>query len=206
MAPPSPRSDSAAHTLVDDVQAFGSAMVLIALGLHLLDQGGIFVGGVPGLAFLLRHASGWPLGLCLFVVNLPFYALAWRTLGMRFTGKTLVAMSLLAITVEVVRALLQVAHIAPGLSALAGGITVGVGLLILLRHQSSLGGVGVLALVLHRRHGWNVGAVQLGLDGVILLASAGVIGFDRLPLSVLASLALNLVLLWNHRPDRYLGR
>ena len=203
--PPTDPTAILAHSLMDDIQAFGSAMVLIALGLHLLSSGQVVVGGVPGLAFLLQHISGWSLGLCLLVVNLPFYALAWSTLGMRFTGKTLLAMSLLAVTVESVRASLSIAHIAPWLAAVAGGMTVGVGLLILLRHQASLGGVGVLALYLQRRHGWHMGAVQLVLDGLILLAGALVLGTDRLPLSILAALALNLVLLWNHRPGRYLG-
>lgn len=193
------------HSLMDDVQAFGSAMVLIALGLHLLSSGQVVVGGVPGLAFLLQNLSDWPLGLCLLAVNLPFYGLAWYTLGVRFTGKTLLAMSLLAVTVESVRSSLSIAHIEPWLAAVAGGMTVGVGLLILLRHQASLGGVGVLALYLQRRHGWNMGAVQLVLDGLILLASVQVLGTDRLPLSILAALALNLILLWNHRPGRYLG-
>ena len=204
--PPSASPTSiAAHSLMDDIQAFGSAMVMIALGLHLLSSGQVVVGGVPGLAFLLQHFSGWPLGLCLLVVNLPFYGLAWHTLGIRFTGKTLLAMSLLAITVEAVRSALTIAHIAPWLAAVAGGIAVGVGLLILLRHQASLGGVGVLALYLQRRQGWNLGAVQLVLDSLILLLGVQVLGLDRLPLSILAALSLNLVLLWNHRPGRYLG-
>lgn len=204
--PASGPAATVAHTLLDDLQAFGSAMILIALGLLLLSSGQVLVGGVPGLAFLLQHFSGWPLGVCLLVVNVPFYGLAWFTLGGRFTAKTLLAMGLLAIAVESVRAALTIAHIAPWLAAVAGGMTVGVGLLILLRHQASLGGVGVLALYLQRRLGWNVGAVQLGLDSLILLAAMLIRGADRWALSIAAALALNLVLLWNHRPERYLGR
>ena len=63
----------------------------------------------------------------------------------------------------------------------------------------------MLALYLQRRQGWNLGAVQLVLDSLILLLGVQVLGLDRLPLSILAALSLNLVLLWNHRPGRYLG-
>ena len=202
--PASPRSLS--HGLVDDVQAFGSAMVLIALGLHLLTTAQLMVGGVPGMAVLLRLSTGWPLGLCLFLMNMPFYVLAWRTLGIRFTGKTLLAMTSLSVTVEVVRSTIHIAHIDPLMAAVAGGVIVGVGLLILLRHQASLGGTGVLAIYLHRRLGWNIGLVQLVGDATILAVGAANVDPMRLALSVLAALALNLVLLWNHRPDRYIVR
>ena len=190
---------------MDDLQAFGTAMVLIALGLSLLSSGHLMVGGVPGLALLLKHFSHWPLGLCLLVVNLPFYVLAWSTLGLKFTSKTFAAMGLLALMVELVRSALSIAQIAAWLAAIAGGLTVGVGLLILLRHNASLGGVGVLGLYLQRRLGWHVGAVQMVLDAVILLVASAVTGMEHLPSSVLAALALNLVLLWNHRPERAPG-
>jgi uncharacterized membrane-anchored protein YitT (DUF2179 family) len=197
-APAAPR-----HTLVDDIQAFGSATLLIALGLHLLDAPGLLMGGVPGMAFLLRHATGAALGACLFVVNVPFMLLGWRVLGLRFTAKTLLAMSLLSIGVELVRRHLVVTSIHPALAAAAGGLLVGVGLLVLLRHQASLGGVGVLALWLQRRLGWNVGAVQLAVDGLILGSAALTVDGSRLAWSVLAALAANSVLLLNHRPGRY---
>lgn len=191
------------HSVIDDVQAFGSATLMIALGLHLVSSAGLLLGGVPGLAFLLRHLTGWSLGLCLFVVNTPFYVLAWRTLGRRFTFKTLVAMSLLSLLVEAVRGALVVQSVQPLLAAVGGGVLVGVGILALLRHRGSLGGIGVLALHLQRRRGWNVGAVQLLCDAVILGAAAAWVDTPRLAYSVVGAAAMNLVLLWNHRPGRY---
>ena len=116
-----------------------------------------------------------------------------------------IAMGLLALMVELVRSALSIAQIAAWLAAIAGGLTLGVGLLILLRHNASLGGVGVLGLYLQRRLGWHVGAVQMVLDAVILLVASAVTGMEHLPSSVLAALALNLVLLWNHRPERAPG-
>jgi uncharacterized membrane-anchored protein YitT (DUF2179 family) len=203
MTPPSP-APAAAHSWVDDGQAFVCATLVIALGLHLLASAGLMVGGVPGLAFLLRYATGWPLGLCLFLANLPFYLLAWRALGTAFTLKTLLAMSLLAAVVELMRHGLVVASIHPALGAVAGGVLAGIGILMLLRHRASLGGIGVLALQLQRTLGWNLAAVQLALDTAILCAGLVVVPFERLGWSVLAAVAMNLILFWNHRPGRYL--
>jgi uncharacterized membrane-anchored protein YitT (DUF2179 family) len=191
---------SRARMLLDDAQAFLSATLLVAIGLHLLASARLLVGGVPGLAFLLRYATDWPLGACLMVANVPFYVLAWRALGWRFVAKTLAAMTLLALLVELVRPALVVQAIHPLLAALGGGLLVGVGILILLRHRGSLGGVGVLAVVMQRRRGWNVGAVQLLLDTAILAAGSMLVSGRQLAYSVLAAVALNLVLYWNHRP------
>lgn len=200
-----PSTTAPSHSLLDDAQAFTTATVFIALGLALLAAAGLVTGGAPGLALLLRHATGLPLGWALFLVNLPFYALAMRALGWRFTAKTLLAVSALSLAVEGVGRAVALQFVHPLFAAVAGGLLIGAGLLVLFRHQASLGGVGVLALHLHRRWGWSTGTVQLALDAAILLASLAVIEPQRLAYSVLASLMVNLVLVWNHRPGRYVA-
>ena len=69
---------------------------------------------------------------------------------------------------------------------------------------ASLGGLNVLVLRLHDRFGWSTGKVQFAFDAVILLAGAVVTAdLRRLGLSVLAVVAINLVLVYNHRKGRY---
>ena len=187
---------------MNDAQAFGSATLLVAVGLHLLAAAHLVVGGVPGLAFLLRYRTGWPLGVCLMLANVPFYALAWERLGWRFVTKTLVAMTLLALLVELVRSALVVQSIHPLLVASAGGLMVGIGMLILLRHHGSLGGIGVLAVLLQRRMGWNIGTIQLLCDVAILAGASALVDRQQLAYSTWAAVTLNLVLFWNHRPER----
>jgi len=79
----------------------------------------------------------------------------------------------------------------------------GSGILILFRHRSSLGGVGILALYLQERFGLSAGRFQMAVD----VAIVG-IGFFLVPLPVLACsiigvLALNQVIALNHKPGRY---
>ena len=45
-------------------------------------------GGTAGIAFVLHYATQVPFGLAFFVLNLPFYGLAWKRMGRRFTLKT----------------------------------------------------------------------------------------------------------------------
>jgi uncharacterized membrane-anchored protein YitT (DUF2179 family) len=191
------------HSLVDDLQALGTATVLLALGLTLVGNAGLLTGGVPGIAFLVHYGFGVPLGWALFLVNLPFCLLAWRALGPRFTAKTLVAMGCLSVGVETVRRMITVQAVEPLFAAVAGGLLIGVGLLVLFRHRASLGGIGVLALHMQRRLGWSPGAVQMAMDAAILGAALAMVDGPRVAYSIVGALTVNAVLLWNHRPGRY---
>lgn len=191
------------HTVVDDLQAAATAVVMASLGLALLNSAGLMTGGTPGLGFLLSYATGMPLGLALFLVNLPFYLLGWRGMGARFTLKTVAAVSALALGVEAVQHVLVV-RTAPVYAALAGGVLIGTSLLVMFRHRASFGGINILALYLHKRIGWSTGKVQLAIDLGILTGAFFVMDLQRVGWSVLGSLALNAVLVWNHRPGRYL--
>jgi uncharacterized membrane-anchored protein YitT (DUF2179 family) len=95
--------------------------------------------------------------------------------------------------------------VAPGFAAVAGGLLVGVGFVILFRHRASLGGLNVLVLWCQDRFGWRAGWVQLGLDATILLCAWPWLDGSRLALSVLAAVAMNLALAVNHKPGRYLA-
>jgi len=191
------------HSLFDDLQGLATGTLFAALGIVLFRQAGLVTGGTVGIAFLGHYASGLPFGALLFAVNLPFYLLAWRRMGRRFTVKTLAAVTLLSIEVEVIPRWLAIAHLAPLFGAVAGGLLIGAGLIILFRHRASLGGLNVLVLWLQERLGWRAGHVQLGIDIAILLAAWPVIDFPRLALSVVGAAAMNLALAVNHRPGRY---
>ncbi len=193
----------ARHTLFDDLQAGATAIVLVSLGLALLNSAGLMTGGAPGLGLLLSYATGVPLGAALFVVNVPFYALGWRQMGRRFTLKTLAAVSGLSLAVEVVRQVLTL-HASPAYAALAGGVLIGIGLLVMFRHNASFGGINILALYLSKRFGWSAGKVQVAVDVAVLATALLVVDAQRAAWSVLAALVLSAVLIWNHRPGRYL--
>ena len=51
----------------------------------------------------------------------------------------------------------------------------------------------------------RAGAVQMGIDAIIVLGAIFVVTPDKVALSVLGAVMLNLVLALNHRSDRYVG-
>ncbi|MFN7726130.1 MAG: YitT family protein [Rubrivivax sp.] len=191
------------HSPLDDLQGLFTGTLFVAMALVLFRHAGLLTGGTAGIAFVLHYALGLPFGVGFFLVNLPFYVLAWRRMGPRFTLKTFAAVAMLSALAELVPRWVVLQSIEPWFAALGGGLLMGAGLLILFRHQASLGGLNVLALWLQERRGWPAGRVQLVVDLCVLTAALPWVPPLQLGLSVLGAVALNLLLAVNHRPGRY---
>ena len=191
------------HSVFDDLQGLLTGTLFVALGLQLLRQAGLMTGGTAGIALLLHHLGGWPFGALFFAINLPFYGLAWLRMGPRFTLKTVLAVTLLAVLSELLPGWLPLGEISPLFAAIGGGLLLGAGFLILFRHRASLGGLNVLVLWLQDRYGWRAGWVQMAIDCSILLCALPWLSWQQGALSVVAAVALNFALAVNHRPGRY---
>jgi uncharacterized membrane-anchored protein YitT (DUF2179 family) len=191
-------------SLQDDLQGLVTGTLFAAFGVFLMQNAGLVPGGTVGIALLLHYGTGVNVGAALFLVNLPFYVLAWLRLGKAFTLRTALAVSLLSLLSWWLPQAITLQQIDGVLAAVLGGLLCGSGMLFLFRHGASLGGLNVLVLRLHDRFGWSTGKVQMALDAVIVIAGALWIGdLRRLALSVLAVGAINLVLVYNHRKGRY---
>ena len=111
--------DTDRHTLFEDAQALLTGAVVVAIGLVLLKQAGLLTGGTTGLAFLIHYFTGSNFGLTLFLINAPFYALAWFRMGRAFTLKTFVAVALLATLTNLLPTMLHFDRLNPVLTAVA---------------------------------------------------------------------------------------
>ncbi len=193
------------HTLLEDVQGVLTGCLFVALSLVMFRETRLMPGGTAGLSFLVHYASGWPLGAAMFVINLPFYLFAFGAMGRVFTIKTFCAVGLLSLYTELLPQLISFDKLNPVFAAIMGGLLAGSGILMLIRHGASLGGLGVLALYLQKRKGWRAGTVQMLCDLAILALALLMLPAEKVALSILAAAALNLVIAVNHRPDRYFG-
>jgi uncharacterized membrane-anchored protein YitT (DUF2179 family) len=182
------------HTPVEDVQGIFSGSLVAALGLYVLASAGLLTGSTAGVAFLLHYALGINFGLAFFVLNLPFFYLSWKRLGMAFTVKTFIAIAITSLLTNVQSQVFEIASIHPAWAALLGGLLLGYGVLALYRHRASLGGVGIRA-----------GLVQLAIDLCVLAAAFFVTTPPVVFYSVLGAVVLNLFLTINHRADRYIA-
>lgn len=194
------------HSLFEDIQALVSGTLLFAFAIVLFRQAGLLTGGTAGLAFLGHYASDLSFGLLYFLINIPFYIFGLLALGKAFTLKTFCAVALLSLYSEVLPRWIHIESIHPVFAAIIGGLLAGAGLLMLVRHRASLGGLGVMAIYLQKKRGWSAGTLQMIADGFIVCGALAIVDPLRVALSILGALVLNMVLAINHRPGRYFGQ
>ncbi|MBB2719063.1 UNVERIFIED_ORG: uncharacterized membrane-anchored protein YitT (DUF2179 family) [Rhizobium etli] len=198
-------TSAARHSPIEDVQGIFSGSLVAALGLYVLASAGLLTGSTAGVAFLLHYAFGVNFGLAFFLLNLPFFYLSWKRLGMAFTLKTFIAIGLTSVIADLQSRLFSISSIHPAWAALLGGLLLGFGALALYRHRASLGGVGILGVYLQERFGIRAGLVQLAIDMCVLAAAFFVTTPPVVFYSVLGALVLNLFVAVNHRADRYIA-
>lgn len=194
------------HSVIEDAYALVAGCALASIGLVLMNSAGIVTAGVAGLALLLSYKLPLGVGLLFFLINLPFFVLGGRALGREFMVKSIAASALIFLITAVTHASLAISYIHPAFAALVGGTCCGMGVLMLVRHNTGVGGVNIVALWLHGSRGWSVGRMHMLLDGLILLAASAVLSVAQLGWSLLSVIATNMILVTWHRPERYLGR
>jgi uncharacterized membrane-anchored protein YitT (DUF2179 family) len=193
------------HRPHEDIQALITGTLFVALGVVMFGRTGLLTGGTAGIAFLIHYATGWNFGLVFFCINLPFYGLAYKRMGLQFTLKTFAAVALLATISNLLPQLISIGVINPVFAAVSGGLLMGTGMLILFRHRASLGGFNVLVLYLQERYGWRAGLIQMGLDCTIVVLAFALTDWWHIALSVLGAVVLNQTLAINHRTGRYVA-
>jgi uncharacterized membrane-anchored protein YitT (DUF2179 family) len=205
LAAPTGTADPLAHGRVEDIFGLLSGTFVASLGIYLLHSAHAVTGGTAGLSLLISYATGWSFSVVYPLSNLPFLALALRRKGWGFTLRTLLCIVLVSAFALLHPLAMPMLRLNGPYAVLVGNLLAGVGMLILFRHKSSLGGLNTVALLAQERFGWRAGYVQLALDGCIIVASLTIMSPSIVALSAAGAVVLSLVLALNHRPGRYLG-
>ncbi|TBR38306.1 YitT family protein [Marinomonas agarivorans] len=173
--------------------------LLVAFGIHILNASQLLISGTAGVGMILLQLTPFSFGQIFFILNIPFYLLAWRGVGAEFALRTFLSVSLLAGLSELFR-LYVVLEINLLLSAILGGMLVGFGLVILFRHNASLGGLNILAVYLERQFGIHAGKTTLVADLCVLTSAFMVFELEQIAYSLVAFLILSTVVGRYHRP------
>ena len=141
----------------------------------------IVPGGIYGITIILHHLTkgvfsfapdGLPMGIMALFFNVPLLILASRKLGLRSGARTIVAFVAIAIFTDVIEALSDGKPVIENdvlLSALFGGILLGVGVYLVISSYGTNAGTDVLARVISRSWGLNLATVILVIDSIIVL-------------------------------------
>lgn len=162
----------------------GAGLASIGLELFLIPNS-MIDGGVVGISIMASYITGIPLPAFLILINIPFLFLGYLQIGKTFALSTLYSILCLAIGVSIFEPI-------PGLTedfilaALFGGVILGIGVGLIIRHGGSLDGTEVMAIIFDRRTSFSVGEIIMFFN-LFILSSAGIIyGWDKAMYSLLA--------------------
>ncbi len=138
--------------------------------------------GVAGISTLLNELFGTPIGLMIFLLNIPIQLLAYFTLpnGSRVVMRSVGVIIVFSLLIDTLGPRLPPTGISDDrmLNALFGGITGGIGLGLIYRAGATFGGTSTLALVLQRRFGFPMSTTFLCTDTLIIIAAGLVYGWE----------------------------
>ena len=144
-------------------------------------------GGITGVSIIGSYLSSLPLGLFVFVLNLPFVILSLKLIGRRFVGLALYAIASLSAWVSVFeRAGAVTSDLF--LATVFGGITLGSGVGLIIRNGGCLDGTEIVSILLTERLPFSIGELVMGFNVVIFGAALFVFGPERALYSVAAYL------------------
>lgn len=198
-------TDPKTHSLLEDAQGLAFGTTMAAFGIVILTHLGLITGQTAGLAVLISYATGWSFGAVFFAINIPFYILGYRRMGLAFTIKTFAAVALLSLLSAFIGGWVSFATLNPIFGAILFGFISGAALLAIFRHGASLGGIGILALLLQDRTGFRAGHTQLIFDAALFLAALTMLPPTTVAISFLGAVVVNVTIAINHRRDRYVA-
>jgi len=162
----------------------GAILVGVALEIFLVNNS-IIDGGVTGISIMSSYLSGLPIGIFLFILNLPFLILGYRTIGKTFALSTLLGVAVLSIATTLLHPVKPFTDDI-FLAAVFGGIFLGAGTGIVIRAGGSLDGTEIVAILLNRKSPFSVGQVVMFINLFILSSAGFVYSWDRAMFSMIA--------------------
>jgi uncharacterized membrane-anchored protein YitT (DUF2179 family) len=161
-------------------------------------------GGVSGISQLINHFTGWPIGLMVFIGNVPLFLLGWRYLGgSKFAARTAVAIATYALFTDLlvkIPVFMEYSQILIDdlqgdifLSALYGAIVSGVGYGMVYRARGTSGGSDILARILNHWKGVSMTQSYLIVDTAVILSAGLVFGWKEALYAMIALYVSGLV-------------
>ena len=152
---------------------------VFSLGFDLfLDPNNINVGGITGIAMILRELLGFgSIGAYFAAINIPLFLLGYKELGRRFFIGSMLGMLFSTVLLDLLT-IIPVPKIDLMLAALYGGGLTGLGLGLVFMAGASTGGSDIMAKLLRKRfRRLKLSRLMLILD-IITVTLTGVVFHD----------------------------
>lgn len=162
----------------------GPFIAAFALEVFLVPNN-IIDGGIVGISIILSYLTKLNLGLLIFVINIPFFLLAFSKIGKKFVIQTFYAIGMLSLFLNMFSMYNHPVSHDLLLSTVFGGIVLGTGVGLVLKNEGSLDGTEIMSLVLSKKFGFSVGEWIMTFNIFIYGASGLVFGWNQAMYAVL---------------------
>lgn len=168
------------------VVAIGCILSSAAINLFFVPHQ-LLSGGVSGLAIIFYYLFQLPIGLQIFLMNVPLLYAAYRLLGKSYTVITIYGTLLFSSTVDALRFLAELSPLDdPILAAITGGIMGGIGSGLIFRVNGSAGGLDIIAAIVKKYYSFNFGFVGFSINCFIMLIAAALFGLKPAILTLIS--------------------
>jgi uncharacterized membrane-anchored protein YitT (DUF2179 family) len=162
----------------------GAGLVSVGLEIFLVPNN-IIDGGVVGVSIMLAHFTPLPLGIFLFILNLPFFFLGYKQIGKTFALSTLFGVIIMSVGTALLHPVPPLT-IDPLLAAVFGGIILGIGVGMVIRSGGSLDGTEIVAILFNKKLPFSVGEIVMFFNLFILGSAGFFFGWDHAMYSLIA--------------------
>ena len=161
--------------------------LIAAYGLEaVLIPNNVSDGGVTGLSIVGSQLFGWPLGLLIAILNIPFVFLGYKQIGKSFAINSVIGIVSLAVGTILMHKVPTIIHGDTLLITVVGGIILGFGMGLALRNGGALDGIDMLAVLLSRKMPFGTSDLILFLNLFVFIIVSTVFGLQGAILSAIA--------------------
>ena len=174
-----------------------SGSILYAAGIYTFaGNAGFAPGGVSGLALIMDHLWGFPVGTMTLLLNIPLVIISYRAVGRQLLIKSAVTMVISSLFLDVIFPMFPVYSGDRLITSVCSGAFLGAGMALFYLRGSSSGGIDFLALTIKKkRPHMTIGVITMLIDLVVILLGWPVFGdVDAVLYGVLATFVSTVVI------------
>lgn len=162
--------------LVDTI-IFILASTAFSVGINcFLANNNILNGGITGIATILNYLFDFPIGMGIFLMNVPLLLIAFKKLGVMFVFRTFWVIAISSVIIDL-GAFLPVYKNDLLLSSIFGGVLSGISLGIIFLRNATTGGVDIIAKLIKLRYPHiTLGKSIFILDAVVIITGGIIYG------------------------------
>ncbi|MDR1562235.1 MAG: YitT family protein [Dysgonamonadaceae bacterium] len=159
---------------IQDQAIIIAGLMLYALGwTGFLLPNGLVTGGVTGIGAIVFFATGMPVAVTYFTINLILLVISIRVFGFKFSAKTVIYVIILTVLLSTAQTIIREPLVAGEafMSCILGGVLCGMGLGLVFNFKGSTGGTDIIALIIHKYRNISIGKALIICDLMIVCSS-----------------------------------